>query len=65
MSKIIISDKWIEQLLLSQQINPQRVRRVIIDATVAEPVIMYIEQYGDDGILALQPPQVVPAEVKS
>jgi hypothetical protein len=24
---------------------------------------MYLEQYGDDGILALQPPQVVPAEV--
>jgi hypothetical protein len=62
-SKIIISDEWIKQIALSQGINYDRIRRVIIDAKAAEPVVMYLEQYGDDGILALQPPQVVPAEV--
>jgi hypothetical protein len=62
-SKIIISDEWIKQIALSQGINYDRIRRVIIDAKAAEPVVMYLEQYGDDSILALQPPQVVPAEV--
>jgi hypothetical protein len=39
-SKIIISDEWIKQIALSQGINYDRIRRVIIDAKAAEPVVM-------------------------
>jgi hypothetical protein len=62
-TRLIIANQWIEQIAKAQGINYDRVSRVIIDAKVGEPVFMYITQYGDDGILALRPPEVLEAEI--
>lgn len=63
MPKLIIADSWIEKVCESQGINWQRTSRIIIDAKAGEPVYMYVTQFGDDGLLDLSPPQVLPAEV--
>ena len=59
----IIADKWIEQIAKSQGIQWDRTTRIIIDAQMGEPVRMYITQLGDDRVLALSPPEVLPPEI--
>jgi hypothetical protein len=63
MNPLIISNKWIEQVAKSQGIQWDRATRIIIDAKMGEPVYMYVTQLGDDRILTLHPPDVLPAEV--
>lgn len=64
MSPIILADKWIEQIAKSQGIQWDRTTRIIIDAQMGEPVRMYVTQFGDDRVLSLQPPEVLPAVVE-
>ena len=64
MSPFIIADKWIEQIAKSQGIAWDRTTRIIIDAVIGKPVLMYITQLGDDRVLELQPPEVIEPEVR-
>lgn len=64
MSRFIISDEWLKKLCESQGINYKRVSHVIIDAKAGEPVLMYITQFGDKGLVEeVAPPEVRPAKI--
>ena len=65
MRKIILADPWLKQLCESQGMNYDRVSRIIIDAQAGSPVLMYVIQFGDEGLLDVAPPEAVPPRVTS
>jgi hypothetical protein len=64
MSPFIVSDRWLEQLCRSQGIRYEHVSRVIVDARAGEPVLMYVTQFGDEKLLELTPPEIIPPNVE-
>ena len=63
MSALILSDKWMEAICVSQGIAWERCTRVIIDGQAGEPVRMYVTQLGDERILELSLPEVLEPEI--
>lgn len=41
----------------------QHARRVLIDITVGHPTRVYIEQFGDEKLFEVKPPDFSPAEI--
>jgi hypothetical protein len=62
--RFVIADRWLEQVCASQGIPWDRTQRVIIDAKAGEPVFMYVRLLGDEGLLELDPPEVVEPTVR-
>lgn len=64
MSKQILADElvksWAEAL--GVDIPGDHVRRIVIDAEHGCPVMIYVERYGDERLLEIEPPS--PAEVE-
>lgn len=53
---VIHGTKFIEALLESGVIaKDERVRRIVIDASATEAVVMYVERYGDSRLLEVIP----------
>lgn len=50
--KLITGDKFVRGLI-ELGLADHQTRRVTIDATVGEPIILTIEKYGDDRLLQL------------
>jgi hypothetical protein len=65
MSMATGNDKQIHEWLKRAKIytDGQAVRRVVIDIAVEEPVRVYVEQYGTDALLDVQPPDMSGAKV--
>lgn len=55
MSKLILSDEWLKKLKEALNLG-EYIRRVVIDATVGEALIIHVERYGDSRILEVTPP---------
>lgn len=52
----IMSNKFFDALLASGIVSKEEfVRRVVIDATVGEAVVLYVERYGDSRLLEVVP----------
>jgi len=49
------------QVLEKLALDPAKIRRVVIDAQIGQALVLYIEHYGDDRILSVEPPS--PEEV--
>lgn len=52
MAAIILSNLFIEQLGSLIDINPAKVSRIVIDATVNEPLRITIEEFGTEITIA-------------
>ncbi len=63
--KVVLSDAWLEKLCENQGINYHRTGRIIIDARAGFPVLMYVVQFGDDGLLEVTPPKAEPPGLTS
>ncbi|MBU1173387.1 MAG: hypothetical protein KKD44_27785 [Proteobacteria bacterium] len=53
--KIILGVKWITVLCDALGLEANTIRRIIIDAAADSLVILYVEKYGDERMLDIEP----------
>lgn len=62
--KLITSDAFISWLRNAGVVT-DLARRVVIDSRIGEAVIIYVEQYGTEGLInGLPPPELLSAELR-
>lgn len=61
--KIIEASQFVDYISSSLSLNPNEVRRLVIDALAGEPIKIYVEMFGTERMLKVSPPDFSRASI--